>query len=252
MNYNLTKVIHLLLSPHHPPTRARYGGTSCQLKIWPICTCVCLPMFSLVQNLEVSIRIRSKVPTISWSCSVEYNVALTGIISKVHIDFWPCVPVAPECVEIYSTFQPTCGDTSFLAPSAVASKLFTDSDIHTCEQAFVASTKTHFRAKVVNVLSETYSRVMTVYVTGYGLRCSPVVGIKVNIIPSCQLTGACEAPITCSSTSEIFLHSGLVRCAALCNVSKVEWELALVDIKREPGVDIDYDAWQICDIAFKV
>ena len=171
------------------------------------------------------------------------------IVSIIH---WFVISVAPECAEIYTTSHSTCDEPSFLSRPDAVSKLLTDSNLQTCEQAFVDSTKTYFRAKVANAVTVTglVPRIMTVHIVGYGLRCAPVLGINVIILPSCQLAGNFKTPITCTSKSETLLPRGMVRCTSLCDVRQVEWNIALVDIQRHPGANINYNTWSICEITF--
>ena len=160
--------------------------------------------------------------------------------------------MTPDCAEIYTTFQSACDEQSLSARSDAVSKLLTDSNFQTCEQVFADSTKTSFRAKIANAVSGLVPRIMTVYIVGYNLRCAPILGVNVIIIPSCQIAGSCEAPIVCTSKPETFLASGMVRCTALCDTRHVEWNFALVDIHRQREADISYDTWRICEITFGV
>ena len=179
-------------------------------------------------------------------------ITLDLVIPNVNIFWCSCVSATPGCAEMYTSFQSACDEPSSSTRADAVSRLLTDSDFHTCERTFIDSAKTSFRVKIANTVSSIVPRITTVNVTGHGLRCSPVLGVNVIILPSCQQAGSCPAPIVCTSKPEIFLPNGMVRCTAMCDARRVAWNVALVDIQRQPGAEINYEAWRICEITIAV
>ena len=179
------------------------------------------------------------------------HVIRTCIRYLVTLYWIPYVSVTPGCVGIYTTIPATCDEPLFSTPPDRVSKLLTDSDKDTCVQTFVDQRTTYFRAKVINTFTGMFQSKITVYVTGYDLRCSPAIGVNIMILPSCELADTCDVPIICRSKSELFLPGGMVQCIAWCEAREVKWNFALVSMQRKPGSDIDYDTWRVCEVTFE-
>ena len=160
----------------------------------------------------------------------------------------PYFTVGPLCVEFYYDPSPPSPVAFNFTQKGTMTRFARDFYLETCLQPFTDDHR-HVFIKVYNDKpAPSLPRMVQIQVVGYNIKCDPIRGLKILLMPSCNNPGNCPNLVICTNVAVTYF-GGLPRCMSRCRLDYADWDYVVLNIIKVADASFSYTTWKICEIS---
>ena len=155
--------------------------------------------------------------------------------------------VGPWCVEFYYDPSPPSSMTFDFTQEGTMTRFARDFLLETCVEPFIYNNSQVFIKVYNDNPGLKQPRVVQIQVIGYNIRCDPIGGINMILMPSCDDPENCRNHVICGNTVMTYIGE-MPRCVSHCELNYSDWDYAVLNIIKVDDLAFSYTSWQICEI----